>query len=405
MSELINNNQSRKEDLKNLILKLHDGAEFEVVKKEFQEKFGTVSTVEITQMEQQLMAEGMPVSEIKRLCDVHAAVFDRSIEEIHRPTKELGHIPGHPVHTFKLENRALEKVVEDIKGLLDEFTAQANADINFQMLEKLNLLFDIDKHYSRKENLLFPFIEKYGVTGPSKVMWSHDDDIRTLIKNSIREVKSGKFEPATVVQYLNKAFEMIADMIYKEENILFPTSSRFLTEEEWFKIAEESGDIGYCIASPEARWVPESVKGKEAGASKAADGFIKLETGILTVEELEGIFRHLPIDVTFVDKDDTVKFFSHSPERIFVRTKAIIGRNVTNCHPPASVHVVEEIVNDFKSGKKDSEDFWIPLGDMFVLIRYFAVRDADGNYMGAIETTQNIKPLQEITGTKRLMSK
>ena len=137
---------------------------------------------------------------------------------------------------------------------------------------------------------------------------------------------------------------------------------------------------------------------------KGSTGYVKLETGIFKVEELEAMLNTLPFDITFVDKNDVVKYFSQGKERIFARTKAIIGRNVENCHPPASVHVVEKIVEDLKAGVKDHEDFWIKMGDVYALIRYFAVRDAEGNYLGTVEVTQNIKPIQDIEGEKRLMS-
>jgi len=406
MSELINNNQVRKEQLKALIKKLHQGVPFEQVKQEFQEKFGSVSTLEIAQMEQSLMAEGMPAEEIRKLCDVHAEVFKGSIEDIHRPTKNWDSEAGHPIHTFKLENREIEKVIATIEEKLEDFGQDASQEKKYEMLEQLNLLWDIDKHYSRKENLLFPYIERYGVTGPAKVMWGADDEIRELIKSSIKMLKADNSDRAAVATNIKSAIEKIASMIFKEEDILFPTSTRFLTDEEWYKIAEESDEIGYCLTFPAAKWIPSSAKAAQNSENEeqAGKGYIKFDTGILTVKEISAIFNHLPIDITYVDKDDIVKYFSHGPDRIFVRTKAIIGRNVSNCHPPNSVHVVEKLVSDFKSGKKDSEDFWIPLGDMYVLIRYFAVRDENGEFMGTLEITQNIKPIQAITGQKRLLS-
>lgn len=406
MSELINNSEMRKNELKAIIKKLHEGVPFEEVKKEFLIKFGTVSTLEIAQMEQELMADGMPAEEIRKLCDVHAEVFRGSIDDVHRPTKNFDDVAGHPIHTFKLENREIENVLEELGRRLEEFEKHASKEQGYQLLEQLNLLWDIDKHYSRKENLLFPYIERYGVTGPAKVMWGADDEIRGLIKTAIKMLKeqddSNRNE---ILANTRVAMEKITSMIFKEEDILFPTATRFLTDEEWYKIASESDEIGYCLISPAGKWKPQSINDETVQEEgQTPSGYIRFDTGILTVKEISGIFNHLPIDVTYIDKDDVVKFFSHGPDRIFVRTKAVIGRNVSNCHPPHSVHIVETLVNDFKSGKKDSEDFWIPLGDMYVLIRYFAVRDEDGQYMGALEVTQNIKPIQAITGQKRLLS-
>ena len=143
---------------------------------------------------------------------------------------------------------------------------------------------------------------------------------------------------------------------------------------------------------------------KEEKRGEVIDGVVTLPSGNFTVQELTCMLNTLPFDITFVDKNDKVKYFSEGKERTFARTRAIIGRNVSNCHPPQSVHIVEQIVKDFKAGKKDNEDFWIKLGDQFVLIRYFAVRNSEKEYLGVLEVTQNIKPIQEIKGEKRLMS-
>ena len=135
-----------------------------------------------------------------------------------------------------------------------------------------------------------------------------------------------------------------------------------------------------------------------------SEGFIRMETGILSLKQLELILNHLPVDITFIDQDDVVRYFSHGKERIFARTKAVIGRTVQNCHPPKSVHVVEQLLKDFKSGVKDVEDFYIKFRDVYVYIRYFAIRDENGAYMGTLEFTQNIGPIQNIEGEKRILS-
>ena len=185
-----------------------------------------------------------------------------------------------------------------------------------------------------------------------------------------------------------------------------------LTEDEWVEIALDSEEIGYCIVSPEAKWSPSRMipfgaigeSGKAEPVSSSTDGLIRMETGILKVDELTRILNTLPIDMTFIDKDDNVKYFSQSAERIFPRTKSVIGRSVQNCHPPSSVHVVETILDAFKAGRKDHEHFWIQMGDAMIYIRYFAVRGEQGEYLGTLEVTQNIAPLKAIEGQKRLLS-
>lgn len=409
MSEIINNREYRKKVLKELIMELHEGKSVEEVKERFAELIKDVSASEISEMEGALIAEGMPVQEVQRLCDVHAAVFKGSIEEIHKEDiQEIEKTPGHPLHTFMLENREIEKL---LKGRINEELEAFKADDSNSNVEKLieafNLLWEVDKHYSRKENLIFPYLEKYGITAPPKVMWGVDDEIRAEIKGVKIELEKYKGNKDEIIKRTEALINKVNEMIFKEENILFPMCKDTLTEDEWLTIAEESGEIGYCLTEPASVWKPKRVNLEKKEADKVstqAPGYVKLETGVLKVEELEAMLNTLPFDITFVDKDDVVKYFSQGKERIFARTKAIIGRTVHNCHPPASVHVVEKIVQDLKSGAKDQEDFWIKMGDVYALIRYFAVRDSEGNYLGTVEVTQNIKPIQDIEGEKRLMS-
>ncbi|SHI75634.1 DUF438 domain-containing protein [Lutispora thermophila] len=409
MSEIINNREYRKKVLKELIMELHDGKSVEEVRERFAELIKGVSASEISEMEAALIAEGMPVQEVQRLCDVHAAVFKGSIEDIHKEDiQEIERTPGHPLHTFMLENREIEKL---LNGKMSEAWEVFKADDSNSNIEKLveafNLLWEIDKHYSRKENLIFPYLEKYGITAPPKVMWGVDDEIRAEIKGIKIELEKYKGNKDEIIKRTETLMNKVIEMIFKEENILFPMCKDTLTEDEWLTIAEESGEIGFCLTEPAGVWKPKRVNLEKKEAIKAsteATGYVKLETGILKLEELEAMLNTLPFDITFVDKNDVVKYFSQGRERIFARTRAVIGRSVQNCHPPASVHVVEKIVQDFKAGAKDHEDFWIKMGDVYALIRYFAVRDGEGNYLGTLEVTQNIKPIQEIEGEKRLMS-
>lgn len=409
MSELINNREQqtlnkteRQEILKAIIKDLHMGRSVEEVRDEFEKAVGTISIEEISQLEQALMEEeGIPVEEVQRLCSVHTAIFKGSIEEIHRSQKPEDQ-PGHPVHTFKLENKEIDMLVNfKIQLHFDRFKAEDSSDNVFKLIEDLNLLLDIDKHYSRKENLLFPFLEKYGIFGPTKVMWGVDDHIRDSIKTAKQVLTNySNDDHQTAVNSIEFVIREVSEMIFKEENILFPMALQHLTEDEWVKIAHESDEIGYCLTSPAVEWKPER---KALASSAMSEGFIRMETGFLSIKQLELMLNHLPVDITFIDQDDVVRYFSHGKERIFVRTKAVIGRTVQNCHPPKSVHMVEEILQDFKSGKKDSEDFWIKFKDKYVYIRYFSVRDEKGTYMGTLEFTQNIAPIKEIDGEKRIL--
>ncbi|MHA7965926.1 DUF438 domain-containing protein [Paenibacillus sp. CAU 1782] len=419
MSEIINNREQgqaersrRQEMLKDIIKELHQGKSVDEVKARFHEAVGNVSIDEISAIEHALMEEeGIPVSEVQRLCSVHTAIFKGSIEEIHRSAKPEEQ-PGHPVHTFKLENRELEKLVNfKLRLHTDKFKeGKQDEGLIFKLLEDLSLLLDIDKHYSRKENLLFPYLEKYGIYGPTKVMWGVDDTIRAMVKEVKAELVANPGNKDEIAAGLEHVIREVNEMIYKEENILLPMALGKLTEDEWVKIAAESDQIGFCLIDGSETWVParapepegaEEIEETEQGVQ---NGYVRFSTGILSVAQLEGIMNHMPVDLTFIDENDVVRYFSHGKERIFARTKAVIGRTVQNCHPPQSVHVVNELLADFKAGKKDSEDFWIPFKDKFVLIRYYAVRGEDGAYLGTLEFTQNIAPIKALEGQKRILS-
>ncbi|MDD3092579.1 MAG: DUF438 domain-containing protein [Clostridia bacterium] len=398
MSEYINNKEHRKKALKSIIAQLHEGKSIDEVKGLFEKEFENVSANEISAAEQALISEGVEVGEIQKLCDVHAAVFKGSIEDIHKETDQTK-LPGHPIYILKKENRIIETWIEkEIRPFLN-----ASGNSYKQLIEGMNRLSKIDIHYSKKENLFFPYMEKYGITAPPKVMWGVDDEIRGMIKNSISNLVMAGIVTDETKLLIESAIEKTLEMIYKEENIMLPMLIDALTQEDWKVIANESKEIGYLYENV-SEWNPVVEKEESAEALKSISGSIMLPSGVFKVEELTHMLNALPFDITFVDKDDKVKFFSQGKDRVFARTKAIIGRDVSNCHPPASVHVVQKIVEDFKSGKKDHEDFWIKMGDRYVYIRYFAVRGDNNEYLGVVEVTQNIAPIQELQGEKRLMS-
>lgn len=407
MSELIKNREYRHKVLKEIILELHQGKSVQEVKNKFNEVAKDLDPAELSLVEQSLINEGLPVEEVQRLCDVHAQVFKDALEK----NPELFAEPGHPVEIFIAENQALKTLIDkEIKPLLDNLqqaTEKIEHSVVLQLTEKLNLLWDVDKHYRRKEDLIFPFLEKYEITGPPKVMWGVDDKIRGLLKEA-KEI-AVHYQPAQKQQLIAKMEEVLAqieEMIFKEEKIFLPMAIKTLSEDEWYQALMDSDEIGYCLVEPKQSWKPSrEIIDKEVNyiASGQSSGNVKFETGFLSPEEIDLIYRHLPVDITFVDKNGIVKFFSATKDRIFPRTRTIIGRKVENCHPPASAHVVEKIVEDFKSGKKDHEDFWIKMGDKYVYIRYHAVRDESGNFAGVLEVTQDIKPIQAITGEKRIM--
>lgn len=407
MSEFINNRDHRQKILKEIIMELHNGKSADEVKAKFEELSRGVSASEIAEMEQNLIREGMPVSEIQKLCDVHAAVFKGSITEIHRE-KKPEETPGHPVHTLKLENREIEKLINDrLKPLIEKLRTDSDTTLRRELKKELDALTAIERHYAKKENLLFPFMEKHGITAPPKVMWGVDDEIRNALKEALGLLNSDS-DNGRIIEKTEEAVSKALEMVFKEENIMIPMVLEALDEDEWLRIRDDSGEFGYFMTEPGNLWKP-SDKAPESTvnappATPAGGGYIDFEPGNLTPEEIKWIFNTLPVDITFVDKDGAVKYFSQGRERIFARPASVIGRQVSNCHPPASVHVVEKIVEELRSGKKDNEDFWIKMGDQYVYIRYFAVRNDKGEFLGVMEVTQNIGPIREITGEKRLVT-
>jgi DUF438 domain-containing protein len=409
MSEIINNrkqhtinNPERLEILRNIFKELHNGRNIHEVKAHFDAYIGKITIEEISQLSNDFLEdEGISIVEVHDLYANHLEIFKDSIE-VEQTLQHPEEQPGHPIHTFILENKEIDKLITlKLQVHLNQFAKTDSDEHVYLLLEDINMLLDIDKHYSRKENLVFPYLEKYGIFGPSTNMWRIDDYIRDSIKLAKLKLTNYSGDKEEVVGAVNYIISEVSGMIYREENILFPMALYNLTEDEWVKIAHESDEIGFCLTGPAAEWKPER-KGLDEKA--ISEGYIKMETGILSLKQLELLLNHLPVDITFIDHEDVVRYFSHGKERIFARTKAVIGRTVQNCHPPRSVHVVEELLADFKAGKKDCDDFWIKFRDKYVYIRYFAVRDENGQYIGTLEFTQNIDPIQAIEGEKRILS-
>ena len=406
MSEIINNSQKRKGLLKHMILQLHQGEAPDLVRKRLVEVLKNIPYDEVVEVEQELISEGLPEEEVLQFCDIHTMVLDGHIDQ--SGAKPVP--PGHPVDTFKKENRELEKVVDAIEQLLDQVTYLKEGqvkDLFLKLHERFNELMDVDKHYKRKEYLLFPFLEKYEITGPPKVMWGKHDEIREKLKAAIEVVSApGSIsveEAKTVAEMvLYPAAKAIPDMIMKEEEILFPMCMDKLTDGDWYDVYQQTMEFGYCLYDPQDEWKPQGIIVSDITFNTKNN--IQLTTGSFSIDEMETLFRTLPIDITFVDKDDKVKFFSLGADRIFTRNRAILGRNVRMCHPPSSVHVVDQILDDFKSGRENSAAFWINMQRRFIYIEYFAMRGKEGEYLGTIEFTQNLTHLRTLEGEQRLMS-
>ena len=407
MSELINNSNSRKELLKHMILQLHDGVAPEAVNERLVSLLTKIPYGEVVEVEQELISEGLPQEEVLKLCDVHTRALNKAIDL----TGMKIVAPGHPVDTFRQENRALEKEVQKIEDLYKNVDSQlaekGNEKFVNELKQRFNNLIDVDKHYRRKENLLFPFLEKYGITGPPTVMWGKHDETRNLLKNAFAALevfpKSINEIQQAIESSLRPASTAITDMIMKEDEILLPMTMDKLTEVDWYQIYQQTNEIGYCLYDPQITWKPEGVDFKEIEAKKDEDG-ISLPSGKFATEELLAILNTVPFDLTFVDRNDKVKYFSQGKERIFDRNRAILGRDVRMCHPPGSVHIVDQIISDFKNGVADSAPFWINLNGKFIHIEYFVLRNEKGEYLGTLEVSQDLTEKRSLTGDQRLLS-
>ena len=394
----------KKRIMKEIITELHKGLSVEEAKERFEREIGSISSTEIAEVEQSLIDEGLSPDEIKKFCNVHALLFKSTLEK--STVKEKS--PAHPIFLFEMENREIEKITGKIKEIKNNVSMYELDNIKQELNTLLNELKNIEIHYARKEQLLFPYLEKYGFHGPSKVMWGKDNEIRDLLKNNFEEIEkiSGNQDLDNYIKTnLDPLIEEVEGMIFKEETILFTTSLEKLSVDDWAEILKESDDVGYAFIEKPKETTSLVQELKEAVTTELSvkDSVITFPTGKLEINELMKILDALPVDITFVDKDDRVKYFSNNKDRIFVRTRSVLGRNVENCHPPQSVDIVKDIITSFKEGKRDSVDFWINLNEKLVYIRYYAIRNSEGNYLGTLEITQDITDVKKLEGEKRLL--
>lgn len=396
--------KDRLDTLKEIILHLHRGEAPDAVRERLKVLIDGVDPSEVAAMEQRLIEDGMSLEEVKSMCDLHAEVLSDAVT----PPSALPSLPsGHPARQLMDENAALKEAIAKARESI-AFIGKTEIPANerrLRALEAFQPLTDVDKHYRRKEHLFFSILERHGTLGPSKVMWGKDDEAREVLKAAMTALRQEdiatvelEFLAQTVLKSTLKALD---GMIFKEENILLPMCLEMFTKEEWGDIWRQSPEYGWCLVAPGDEYrPPESVEGDFSSLDGAG---VRLPSGLLSYPQLLGIFNTLPVDITFVDADDRVAFFSEGTERVFERSRVIIGRDVRNCHPPKSMHVVDQILEDFRSGRRSVAEFWIQMGPKFVHIRYFAVRDGDGAYLGTLEVTQDIARMRALEGQRRLL--
>ncbi len=424
MSEYLTIDPERQLRLKEIIARLHAGEKPAALKREFAALIKDVSALEIAAMEQALMDEGFPPEEIQRLCEVHVEVFKSSLEKGQRPAT----LPGHPVHTMIAENREATARIRTLSRLT--LVARFGAS-NFEARRTaLDELGSITMHYARKENQLFPYLERHGFTGPTRVMWGKHDEIRMLLKGASAALEK---DARSFARALRKLARAMRKMIFMEERILLPDASKRLSDQEWAAIRKGEDAIGFAWVRPEALYdaglvapspsepmssaKPTAPTKPTAQATSAAstaplpvsegeiqsDLLVNLNTGSLSLGILDLALRRLPVDFSIVDDQDRVIYYSDSPHRVFPRSPAVIGRSVQNCHPQKSVDTVNRILDSFRKREKSQARFWIEMGGIMIVIEYHALFDAQGRYRGTLEVSQDATELRALQGQRRLL--
>ena len=398
---------SRQGRLRGFIERLSDGEDLESVRADFVKEFSHVEAQEIMDAEQTLIKEGMPIREVQRLCDVHSALFHGAMDtpagalshdEIHAQAAsvnpdDIDALPeAHPLSILRAENTALETLLDTIEGELD------GAKRTDEMLKHILALGDLRMHYIKKEELLMPLLYDYGVTGPSQVMWGIDDEMKRELAMIIKALKADEETLPMYEARIRALTQRIREMIFKEEKILFPLSLRYFTQMEWYRCYHDLPDMGISFGVPILAWeAAQPWLDQEAArlAQSQVGGKLQFPTGELSMEQLTTILQLLPVDITFIDKDDVVRFFTNEGQ-VFTRPLSALGRDVINCHPPEIIPVVRNLIADFKAKKRTQMIVHRYIRERPIRVHYQAMYDAAGAYIGTVEfVTDHAEPIEK----------
>ena len=431
--EIADAETERKLLLKSYVSRLTEGEKLETVREDFVKNFADISALEIVQAEQELIKEGTPISDVQNLCDVHSALFhgatqaekienaeeavrmsmsEQNNESVHsakkaklvrktvHPDKLSGlhdaagfstsvmkdlermiNEKGHPLWILHRENLAIEDLILKI-----EADQQLTGSRTNELLQQLRA---VASHYGKKDELFFPLLKrKYDVAGPSDVMWGVDDEIRN-------ELKLVSAEPENLQERLQALLKQMREMIYKEENILFPLGAEYFTDAEWFSIRRDIPEFGCCLITAVPEWekmqIAEREFQKEGNAPDAEtkDGVIKLPTGQMSEAQLRAVLNTMPYEITFIDEQNMTRYFNEG-EKLFPRPISALGTEVFDCHPPKAKPIVKQLIKDLQEGKRESMEVWMPKNGELTLVRYIAVRDDNRKYMGVLEVVQKM---------------
>ncbi len=410
-----------KDQIKSYLQRLNKGETLESVQADFVRECKDVDPAEIMQAEQELLREGTSIGELQRLCDVHSALFHGSTteEKIANAEKAVAHsldaqklhaenmkdkrlsaaaaliqISGHPLQTFTLENAALEKLTARAEQALE------NGVIDDALLNELR---QIAIHYAKKGDLLYPHLNvQYGISGPSAVMWTVDDEIRDEL-NALAKQKEQKDTDAWK-QRLKAVLTRMEEMIYKESNILFPNCALNFSEKEWYHIYRDAKDYAECFGIRGDIWeAAETHLADNAAATSSmsaehafagGETRIHLPGGSLTLSQLTAMLNTIPLEISFVDIDNINRYFNEGP-KVFKRPGMALGREVFTCHPPKIEQKVRRIIDEFRAGTLDQVPVWMDKGGRTFLVTYYAVRDKNEQYLGTLELVQDMEFAKE----------
>ena len=413
MSEFINNNQKRLDSLFEFSYGITTGKSGRPLFEQHQEAIEKVTPHDVINIVDLLVKKEIPIEQLKIGINKILNIFYKSLINYNRTLAKKGTF----LDVLTLENNELIKRLENIRPLIKAFNKKDISDDEFKTImndlnKKILELNEFNLHYLKKENILFPYLEKLWEDYRClPIMWSFHDDIRKNIKVITQLLSSPIIEVKKLNRSLGDLFFNMYAIKFREESIMFPVAMESVSDEAWNEMLDQSFEVGFCyIESPEKspekseKIKTENLQIQETkNLDKFSDTILDFETGKITLQQAILLLNHLPVDITLVDENDEVRYFSKPKDRFFTRSKAIIGRKVHNCHPPESVHVVTDIVESFRSGKKDKETFWIQMKGKFVLIQYFALRDDNGDYKGTIEVSQDITEIRKLDGEKRLV--
>ena len=441
--------------------RLGEGESLEAVRKDFAAEFQGVEASEIMKAEEAILAEGTPITEVQKLCDVHSALFHGTTDysNKHEKSAALSQVKGHPLQTFTRENEALTKLIDRMKELLadtDETTGSGSLPVDEkqadtgkfpvdekqvdtgnlpQIAAQLLKIREVAVHYAKKGDLLYPHLNaRYGIAGPSAVMWTADDEIRDELgalckalqkgREAAEQNATGSFQSSQWdvkwLERLQKVLMRAEEMIYKENHILFPNCAVNFTEEDWMGIYRDAKDYADCLGvhgevwEEAENWLRKEKEAKKTvfkgtkdgqdsegeedrAGSNFSDGVIHMPGGHMTIRQLTALLNTIPLEISFIDAEDRNCYFNEGP-KVFKRAQMALGRSVFTCHPPKVETMVRRIIGEFREGTLDRVPVWMDKGGRTMLVTYMAVRDESGEYMGTMELVQDMEFAKEHFG-------